>query len=191
MKSFIKFFIFSLILHLGLLWSGKLMTFDNKIVYSENSGKAIIKISLRQERKEMRKIKSPIFKKIGKKKIEKEKVKESRKESHQVKTKALKSRGEETVLSKYLNQIRSLIEKHKFKSRLADKLKLTGRVIVGFTIVSPNSLVELEIVKSSGRKMLDNSALQTLKNIPELPVIPLELKLKKIPLKMDITYSIN
>ena len=189
MKLFIKFFVLSCFLHLGLLWSSKIMTFDEKVVYSENLGESVIKISLRQEKKMAKKVKKTSLNKLGEKKLEKEEI--SRRHSHQVKTKAVKTKGEDTALARYLNQIRSLIEQHKFKSRLADKLKMTGRVIVGFTIVSPNSLVDLEVVKSSGKKVLDNSALQTLKNIPEIPVIPLELKLKQIPLKMDITYSIN
>ena len=167
------------------------MTYDKKVVHSENLGESVIKISLRQEKKKAKKVRKTSPNILGEKKLEIEKEEINQKESQQVKTKAVKTKGEDTVLARYLNQVRSLIEQHKFKSRLADKLKMTGRVIVGFTIVFPNLLVDLEIVKSSGKKILDNSALQTLKNIPEIPVIPSELERKKIPLKMDITYSIN
>lgn len=98
-------------------------------------------------------------------------------------------RGSDTELAKYLNEIREMILKNKHKAAIAKRLGLTGLVKVSFKIEAPNKLKELKIIKSSGKRPLDDSAVETVRRIGELPEIPLNLKLSEITINLEMEFE--
>lgn len=104
-------------------------------------------------------------------------------------TAATESQGENTVLAAYLSEVRNIIVKNKFKNKLASKLNLKGPVEVSFTIVKPNFIKDLFVIKSSGHSPLDQSALQTVNNISHLPPVPNVLELESLSVKFVVDYQ--
>lgn len=97
--------------------------------------------------------------------------------------------GENSAIAKYLTQIRSLIVDHKFKNKLATKLHLIGSVELSFTIIKPNQIKAIKILKSSGHQPLDDSAVQTLTLISVFPPIPEELKVASLDVSFVLEYQ--
>lgn len=87
-------------------------------------------------------------------------------------TSSQKTTGENSILAKYLHEVRQTIVKNKFKNSLASKLHLKGAVEVAFVISEVNEIKALKILNSSGHPPLDQSAIQTIKNISEFSKLP-------------------
>jgi TonB family protein len=103
-------------------------------------------------------------------------------------TTSQKDSGVNTKLSKYLSDVRNTIVKNKFKNKIASQLKLKGPVELGFVIEKPNIVKEVQVLKSSGHTPLDQSALQTLKNVENFPQIPEDLELSKVSINFTVEY---
>ena len=97
--------------------------------------------------------------------------------------------GNEKLLTYYLTQIRNKIAQNKFKSQMAKRLNLKGRVKLNFLIHAPNKIAEISIAESSGEDLLDRSALSSIKDTTDIPNIPKALKRKKIPVTLVILYE--
>jgi protein TonB len=167
------------------------MDLSPKLNLSKNQGITKIKVSLgvfEQVKKTKRfpdkgnlpTKKKKIHKKLKKKKVENRDLNKS---------KSIKDSGEQTAIAKYLNLVHKEIAKFKFKNRMAKRLKLQGEVHLKFTISWPNTLENLEIVKSSKSRFLDNSALKSVERIEELPQMPEMLKAQVLPVFVKINYE--
>jgi TonB family protein len=99
------------------------------------------------------------------------------------------SQGQDELLAKYLTEIRAKILKYNYRSRLAKKLNLKGQVGIRFVIRFPNTIEELQITSSSGYEALDNSALETISAIDELPKLPEKLEINTLPITTSILYQ--
>lgn len=109
-------------------------------------------------------------------------------ESINDKTHSKVNSGENTLLSRYLSEVRNTIVKNKYKNRKASKLNLKGPVEVAFTIQKPNIIKDIQILKSSGYVPLDQSAIQTLSKMEEFPQIPDDLEIANISINFTLEY---
>ena len=103
-------------------------------------------------------------------------------------SKSKKSGGDLKAMSKYLKSIRDLIDKSKFKSKIASRLKLHDTIRVGFVVYRDQKIRDIEVLKKSSHLQLNLSAIKTLKDIESIPAFPSEIKRDKIPLEIDISY---
>ena len=189
MKSFFLYFFLSMIVH-GLLFvdSPSLLIESRKIHFAKkNLGKTSIKIRLALDEPVPIKNKNLIAK--SKKNLKKKKkFRKLIKGNDSLRDKKINS-GETEVLNQYLDKIRRLIAAQKVKSRMATRLNLKGSVKISFIIVRPGSIKGIQVVKSSGQMILDNSALSSVKNIAEIPIMPSAITMKEIPLSLEILYD--
>ena len=100
-----------------------------------------------------------------------------------------KESGSDAMLAKYLGEIRELILKNKFKKPLASRLNLVGTSKISFKIEYPNKLKELQVTKSSGKRPLDESAIETVRRISLIPAIPKDLGLKEITVSLEMVFE--
>lgn len=187
MAKFPVFFFISLVLHIAIVFGLGQMNFSenlNSSSFSKRSGKSSIKARLVVQEKVKK------LPKTGKKKRpapkKKQKVGRSRVEDRSKKD--LES-GSDEALAEYLSEIRELILKNKFKGPIASRLGLTGTSKISFTIESPNRLKEIKVTKSSGKKPLDESALETVRRVGFMPAIPSELGLKEITISLEMEFE--
>lgn len=91
----------------------------------------------------------------------------------------------QTYLNIHFSYLRERIQKHLCYPTIARKKGWSGKVLVGFTILKNGHVDDLEIKKSCGIKLLDHSAMETVRTacpFPEPPalakiVIPIMYKL--------------
>lgn len=189
MKSFLLYLFLSVITH-GLLFvdSRVLLIESQKSHFAKkNLGKTSIKIRLAADKSLQKKSKSSIKSSQKTRKIEKKLTKEKR--LVDAASRSVVDSGEKEELNNYLDKIRNLIAKRKVKSRLANRLKLTGSVKISFLIIRPGSIKNIRVIKSSDHKNLDNSALNSIQNIGKIPVVPSSIPMKEIPVSLEILYE--
>ncbi|MBD63588.1 MAG: hypothetical protein CME62_00135 [Halobacteriovoraceae bacterium] len=100
-----------------------------------------------------------------------------------------RSGGEDSQMAAFLGEVREVIVKNKYKSRVATRLQLDGVVEVEFTLKAPNKIVDLKIKNSSGKMPLDESALETVRRVTNFPTIPNSLELNEIPISFKLKFE--
>jgi TonB family protein len=91
----------------------------------------------------------------------------------------------------YSSQVWSRIAHAKFYPRTARKREMEGKPVVEFELRSDGHLMNYLIVRSSSNKILDNAAIDAVKNASPYPGIPKSLKLKSIRFKLPISFKLN
>ena len=156
---------------------------DSKTVFSKNQGLAQIKIVVKINESK----KENTSQKIGAIKTKKKKKIPTKKQEFD--KGAVQSAGKDELYASYLKEVRDVILKNRYMSRIAQKMKLKGETKVSFTIEKPNIISNLEVLKSSGYEALDYSALETIKTIQDVPVIPGGLSKNKINITLSVVYE--
>jgi protein TonB len=83
------------------------------------------------------------------------------------------------------------IQQHKEYPALARRADLDGRVILDVVITRDGQILNVEVHESSGHKLLDESAVETLRDLGQLPSPPTELKWDKKRLRIPMAYQLN
>ena len=166
------------------------LSLDNQVKthYSQILGQASSKASLRLVQIQSK----PVEKEIQKNSLLKSKKKKKlAKKKHQSTnaTKGQKSVGQKNKIAFYLKKVRQKIVKHKFKSRLAKKLKLKGEVKIKFELVWPNKVKNVHILKASKYLALDNSAIESINKIENMPSFPSDIDDRLIPITLSMVYE--
>ncbi|MFT6632734.1 MAG: TonB family protein [Bacteriovoracaceae bacterium] len=186
-KIFIKCLIGSIVLHIILFLNQTGSSFTPKLNFSKKVGKSQIKARITIfERKEQ---KADFSKKMGVLKKKKKVIAPKKKKRQTENSKATADTGSEELITQYLSSVRGIIAQNKFKKRMARKLKMTGSVKLNFKIKAPNTIVELKIIEHSKFKQLDDSAMQTIESVKNIPVIPRSLNRVEIPVTLVISYE--
>jgi TonB family protein len=186
-KIFIKCLLVSITLHILLFLNQSNHSFAPKLNFSKKLGRGQIKARITIfERKEQ---KPEFSKKVGLLKTKKKVTKSQKQKINTQNSKGISDNGSEELIAKYLSSVRKIIAKNKVKKRMARKLKLTGSVKLNFKIRAPNEIVELKIIKNSKFKQLDDSALQTMASVTDIPMIPKALNRVEIPVTLVISYE--
>lgn len=187
-SKFLVFLFISIGLHLVLLLGlgGVELTQSLKSSsYSKELGKSSIKARLIVQQKVKK------LPKTGKKKAPMPPKKEPNQGQARVedRSKSRTDSGSEEMLSRYLSEIRELILKNKYKTLVASRLNLRGTSKISFKISEPNTLSELKVLKSSGKRLLDESALETVRRVGVVPEIPEKLGLKEISIVLEMEFE--
>jgi protein TonB len=91
----------------------------------------------------------------------------------------------------YVDGLRSWIERHKTYPRQAQRLGLSGQVVVMLEVDRRGFFQSLALVESSTHAILDEAALSLLKGIGSYRPFPDYLKQAKIRVRLPIQYVLN
>ncbi|WP_163328394.1 energy transducer TonB [Desulfurobacterium thermolithotrophum] len=100
------------------------------------------------------------------------------------------SRKKEFDKCKYIGLIIEEIEKKKFYPRLAKRFGIEGKVILKIVIDRKGNLESVNIVKTSGSKILDKAALKLIKNC-KFPPLPPEYQKDDFEVEIPIRYELR
>jgi len=128
-----------------------------------------------------------------------EKIKSNEKVSNSI---CLASRGrknEKPVLAteksslfqKYLGLIREKIEKEKVYPERARRNCKEGLVKVEFTILAEGKLKKVKVVKSSGKRILDQATLKAIRQAAPFPPIPKALRMEEMKINLAVVFELK
>jgi TonB family protein len=95
------------------------------------------------------------------------------------------------LLQDFLNGIKKKIESKKKYPLSARNAGIEGRSGIQMTITKDGQLENVRIYESSGSEILDNAALESVKDSLPFPPIPEELEREKIELKFYLVFKIT
>lgn len=95
------------------------------------------------------------------------------------------------VMLRYLDVVRQKIEERKEYPVEARRQGIEGVVYIRFTILSDGQTDKIKIVKSSGYKILDNSAVTTINKSNPFPPLPKELNLSYVQVEVNLVYTLK
>ncbi|MGQ9608327.1 MAG: energy transducer TonB [bacterium] len=95
------------------------------------------------------------------------------------------------VLKEYANYVRNKIESKKRYPIIARNMGIEGRVKVKLVISKDGNLEKIDILESSGYEILDETAIQSIRDAAPFPPIPEEIKKNKLELSIYMTYEIS
>jgi protein TonB len=98
-----------------------------------------------------------------------------------------KSGGDQTIMSAYRGKLFSHISKKKINPRS----RVTGTVIVRFTVGPQGELISREIATSSGSKMLDDAAVASIERAAPFPAMPSEAADGPLVVSVPFKFSVR
>ncbi len=105
---------------------------------------------------------------------------------------ALSSAQRRDLLASYQRQVRALIDRQKRYPLMARRRQLEGEVLVSFTIRSDGSLARAGVIRSSGAPLLDQAALDAVRNAGTFPAFPSALAgAKRLPVEVPIDFRLR
>jgi protein TonB len=90
--------------------------------------------------------------------------------------------GDTTMLLAYRGTVRKALE----RSKVNPRSRVTGTVLVRFTVGASGQLLSREVEKSSGSKLLDDAAVAAVERAAPFPPMPKELAGE--PMEMKVPY---
>ncbi|CCQ91289.1 hypothetical protein, TonB family protein [Nitrospina gracilis 3/211] len=97
----------------------------------------------------------------------------------------------ETLKNGFILEIRNRIAKYKFYPRLAKRRGLEGQPVVHFKITRKGGIENLHVALSSGSGILDDAALESVKNGAPFPVIPKALNRDSMTIQLPIAFTLD
>lgn len=95
------------------------------------------------------------------------------------------------ALQNFARVVRKKIESSKKYPVAAQAARVEGRTGVKITILRDGRLKKVEVVKSSGRKILDRAAMQSVRDAAPFPPIPEKLKKDEIEMSITLVFKIT
>lgn len=96
-----------------------------------------------------------------------------------------------TIEAEYLSKLISLIEKNKTYPNTAKRLNQSGKVLVSFIITKNGEIKNIKISGSSNFEKLDEAALNILKEIQNVGLIPEKLNKESWEITVPIVYQLK
>ncbi|HEX8949255.1 MAG TPA: energy transducer TonB [Dissulfurispiraceae bacterium] len=87
----------------------------------------------------------------------------------------------------YYTSVRDLINKKAVLPRMAEKLKLEGGVEIFLAVAQNGQLIEVRLVQSSGKELLDKSAIEAVRRASPFPKPPVDAELE---MTVRLTYRL-
>lgn len=91
----------------------------------------------------------------------------------------------------YRARIRQAVDGHKHYPRLARKMGEEGRVVLAFTIEANGRLAGVRVVESSGSELLDEAALEAVREAAPFPAFPEGVERKRWEFTLPLTFSLG
>jgi protein TonB len=90
----------------------------------------------------------------------------------------------------YRTRIRQAVDAHKHYPRMARRLGEEGRVVVAFTVEADGRLAEVRVVESSGSELLDEAALQAVRDAAPFPPFPAGIDRQRWDFTLPLAFSL-
>ena len=103
----------------------------------------------------------------------------------------LSATEQRNVLREFLNGIKKMIESKKKYPPAARNAGIEGRSGIQMIVSKDGQLVDLKIYESSGSEILDNAALESVRDALPFPPIPEEVNREKIEIKFHLVFKIT
>lgn len=95
------------------------------------------------------------------------------------------------VMLRYQDAVRQKIEEKKEYPSEARRQGIEGVVYLRFTILSDGQTDKIKIIKSSGYKTLDDSAVTTVRKSNPFPPLPKEIKTSSVQIEVNLVYTLK
>lgn len=99
--------------------------------------------------------------------------------------------AEQDAIDSYLGLVSQSLESRKRYPRIAERSRLSGRVVLRFTVRWDGEVVNPEIVEVIGHKSFGDAAERALKRVGQLPPFPSEIRRRELLVEVPITYRIE
>ncbi len=99
--------------------------------------------------------------------------------------------GEQGDQQSYFNDLVKHLSKHKKYSRVAKRRGYEGSATIAFTVDRQGAATAIEIVSSSGHKVIDQSVLDMLERALPLPPVPFDLNQIELRVAIPIEYRLS
>ncbi len=91
----------------------------------------------------------------------------------------------------YRARIRQAIDAHKHYPRMARRLGLEGRVVVSFTVKADGRLAETRVIESSGSEILDEAALEAVRQAAPFPPFPAGIERRQWVFTLPLAFTLE
>lgn len=91
----------------------------------------------------------------------------------------------------YRTRIRQAVDEHKHYPRMARRLELEGRVVVAFTVEADGRLAGVRVVESSGSELLDEAALEAVRQAAPFPPFPDGVERRQWDFTLPLSFSLD
>ena len=91
----------------------------------------------------------------------------------------------------YRTRIRQAVDEHKHYPRMARRLGLEGRVVVAFTVEADGRLARVRVVESSGSELLDEAALEAVRQAAPFPPFPDGVERRQWDFTLPLSFSLD
>lgn len=96
------------------------------------------------------------------------------------------------ILQDFLKMVSRKIEQSKRYPKWAMHLSLEGRVVIRFTILQDGTLdEEIQLVSSSGTRILDNAAVTAVRDAAPFPALPRALKREWLQIELPMDFRLR
>lgn len=101
------------------------------------------------------------------------------------------NKKQEKLKHKYLQELRIAINNNKKYPKISKRLKEQGKVVLSFRVLKSGKFVNINIINSSGKKRLDNAALNAVIDTKSFKAIPNELNINFIDISLPIKFRLE
>ena len=98
------------------------------------------------------------------------------------------SGGSNDPMAKYVGVIHKLVSNKKRYPVIAQRLRQQGVVVLKVKLSKTGQLLNVEVVEPSKYKSLTDASVDAVKNIPQFPAIPNEIKMDEISFNIPFDY---
>lgn len=91
----------------------------------------------------------------------------------------------------YRDRIRQAVDAHKHYPRMARRLGVEGRVVLAFTLRDDGRLAEVHVAESSGSELLDEAALQAVRDAAPFPPFPDGIGRERWDFTLPLYFALN
>lgn len=102
---------------------------------------------------------------------------------------AVQSGGHGGVIKSYEDLVQVWVHKHLLYPKSARRRQLTGTVLVRFTLTATGQVISAEIAEESAYRILNKSALKTIKRAVPFPAFPKEIEAENRVFVIPIEYK--
>ncbi len=99
--------------------------------------------------------------------------------------------GAGSLLQGYLREIRRLLERHKEYPPVAQRMNMQGISVLRFTIAGDGRIKSTHLSRSSGNKLLDKAAQETVSKVGRFPPLPAALGREKLTVEIPLAFRLT
>ncbi len=97
----------------------------------------------------------------------------------------------DAIMKEYASKVSAIVARNKRYPRWAREEGFEGAALLTFSIISNGSASEARVTRSSGFKVLDDAAVETVRGCGAFPPLPPELEMNTVSISVSIVYELD